>query len=1407
MQLDRSIIQPPSSSGVEASGSSGGKAATSGEKKAGNSAGLKDFLSRQANEIFRNPFKSPDERVTAYREQVGKRDPEVSNETLDSFTNSLLREYSSIQDRVKEATTAGNEVNLTPWEELLIKTVEHKFKTTHSEYTIEDKKPHEIVSAYHAVFSQALRSGDPEEASQWRALAMMATKRQIMALQLATGAHNRVLIEGQKVEHVSDIHTMSAVLSKESGRPIDQVQREMSWISKFLTGVKYANLDQGDYVGRFARWIYTNDPGRKIRFEDNHQMIALWNRYQAEASKRIHSDTDVTFDNNAVFDDNRGLQYLPVQGAPQQPPMHLDATQKQYLKGLPKIGTTTAGESLEKSAQDEADVLLTSMTKSLQDYYYSNFGVQLLTENQLNLARLQGNQYVNNFSGEAPVQTHIDGLSTIPIGLEGTTLDTQMDQVMRMIDQRTERELMDKRVTDGVVKNNVENQINQLTSKKGEYSLPEARQKERSDLETAKTLLSVQQGLVELYDTDDATRIRLEQDIRAKEAEYQDMIQSEAHTENAQKDKEAAERAERDLTARKTKTEQEITSLTQRKQTLETEITNLDRQREELRVGNRSDTASVARLNIEVTAEEDIYNDRNRSPSERQLAHERILLKEHEKDEAQKRIDAFTQREPYLDQQIKGKENKITNEINPQLTAKQDEIDGNQNIPGLKREIQDAKDRQTEAERRIAELSSEITNNPKRAELDRLNQQLKEIRKQLATKLIQIRNKMSAGEVVVQRDEQITNAAQRQQILEQLKTLVKEKGQSIAEIDVEKATALLGIEHQLAVLNLFNSEVLANGKWTAIQNRARKPLTEQADAAAAGTDSFAEHSMGKKNRPDVPAAYLRLVQIMAGKGALVRDSNGDASYGNITRLIPPDMFYQVFIGAENRRVALSRVSGIDLVDFNLPHTMYDSRLLNPEVQKEMIKYIDKDFMNDLLAKMITDAEQGELGRLTNNQVEQLRRIKQLEPDVAENEVDQRREQHTTQVESAKDAYTIASSDYKVAAVARVTDYVTATLGLQPDQVTAVMKAVRRAVIAKQINDDVHPVTYAAMSADIAQIFQEEGVPLADDDQRREAVNTVRFMSLVQADFDQIARVNEFNNAFQTGGLNVAHRQEIMTDLRIFVRDNRNVITSIPIDVVKLDEQITNTPIRDLLKNIVGNQNIGDNDLIEVVNSLYRATQRTYDNATTIETITRDFLKNEGTFNDGILLNTFLAHADTDLANILNQAMYNLQSREKPPFTIDKLFAQVQDSQLRTFIQSRWQHMQAVMLVTYAQGENMTLAAMAALNWQEINGNKVLKYAPVVLSWYRSRAIVNQPDVVNNEREKYGSLSEAIAKRENLERQIQFFSKRYWGYADEKLALRRELEHGDKGDDTTRREAIRLAREVKKHRAKKPVATQ
>gem|GEM_PF-6059383 len=682
----------------------------------------------------------------------------------------------------------------------------------------------------------------------------------------------------------------------------------------------------------------------------------------------------------------------------------------------------------------------------------------------------------------------------------------------------------------------------------------------------------------------------------------------------------------------------------------------------------------------------------------------------------------------------------------------------------------------------------------------------------MESKKTELKARRTAALAAIQRIDPSVVVADIPAKLKTIRSDIERLQNDIDTIDIDLNIKRMGDQHQLEALQAFKSEILGSGKWGEIKARARLDLTAEAEAAALERpDSFTQLGVGAANRPFVLPAYIRTMSILGGEDVMKRDAKGEKLYGRLTKIVTPEIFFNVFIADATRAAALAQAIGEQTLPANL--NVYDERLREPDVKRLMIRMIDRHYTTDLLADLVRQANTregsiatgdgmsegsrvGMLGKIDQVTIDRMRAVAQKEKNIPKDAIEKEQEGLKEQSQEARFAYEWASIERKAAAAEVVTNYVQNTLGLTVDDTAKVVDAVRTIAVKHNIHFELTNASYTPTQITEAEaIFTAAGITVNTADVIA-IINNVRPLELVSADLNaDVARTN-FETAVTGVGLNATDIQPVALAVRtaLFERTPTAPLT----DPTAFDEQFQGKALRDILneeltKRIPGITALTNDQLKDLVagysdvSPIYRAPSEA------IAQVTREFLRYGGNGKDLIMISTLMTEGDATTTSELKKAMYRVYSEKAQP-TMDALIERIDDPDLKAYITEKQELIKGLIVAEYqANGGNTTHT------FTDIPLNEVQKYMADVFVYMREKGLGALVDIDKIRAEIQANRNQYTVemKSEMLKRSIDRFGKKYWGASGQDLILKIEAEMGG---ESARKEAIKIARAIEANRA-------
>jgi len=1401
--------------------------------------GLPNYLAEQSNKPF---WRSSQERNQAFREMVSGGEKTISDDTFNTYAGVLTDEFLSLQDAVKLDSKLS--ASLPPWQKNLVEVVSHEFTKTNGSYQYDAQNKKEIYDAYHSVFDQLLRSKDPEKARQWLVTAMLSTQRQIIALQLATGAQAKVIREADKIQHVPEPEAFAAAISQGTGVPLDQVSGDLGKLGKamkglsssfvqkagFLIGGTSAVLSGGESTAMLAsatagglipktaakvlEWWYKSDPGRKINWDDAQAVKKMWGKYQAESQKRIHSVVEIEFAEGGMYRPDRKYQIKGPKGG-MGAKISLDQTQKAFLNRHEVLGTVHPKNALEIGARDEVSRELKDLLHAQQNSFYVQFDEQLRTEPQLNLLSATGPDpdifIAQPNSGS--VNPQIEGMPMFSVGLDKQQpiekqLHSATDALIRGVDQ----ERFDT-AAKGELLDNVKAQITTLDTRATEVRLSDADQAKQTKLTEEKTQASSQIQEIETYEAQVAQLKDKDERISRLTTEIVPISTAQtaiATAESTIADK-TVEKQQKEREAGRIRTE--IDELRVRKTNIQGEIAQLTSESQQLLAKFSSDTATKKEVDTRVSSIDAQLKLGQQSEAELlAMVQERALLV-HKQLELGRSINEFHPNRSRVLTSIKQKINEITDPstgLDLTISQKQLNLEGANGIEGiirsLDKDIAEAQKKKTEQEAVISSGQAKL------AEL-----------KTLQSEKIDLEAKQRAILEALQRGRGLQNSLVPTDLAD-LKVTIKnelkniEKNMGIIDSDLE--IAKLGDQHQKEVLEVFRDEFLTSAKWDAIKSRARRPLSAHADLAALERpDSFSHLAVGKRNRPFVMPAYLRTMQVMGGDDVLGRTPEAQQTFAKLSKVITPELFFKVFTQDAKRSQALAQAIGMNLLPSNL--SVYDDRLQDPSTLRSMIPLIDRHFTQELLKELVHQANDrdpqiavglpsseadsvGKLGRLDTVTLERMKDVARMEKGMPKDVLQGEIGRAESEAEKAKHSRELATLRRKAESAKAIDKYVIQTLGLSATLSPTILDVVNQMAIKHNIQPGT--VLGATEITDARNEFARKNITLTDL-QVVDVIAQMRPLEMLALDHQAGKVLDAFDTLVTKWGIAGLKADTVDTHIRagLALLGQKVPITS---SSAIFGTKIEGKSVRDIILEGIGNANstnvatalvsITDDQLAAVANEYITAHKEQsflFEPQSTAESeVTHRFLARGGSLREALLLNSFVASLDRNSAREVQEALYRLES-EKGDQNLDAVMERVTDPNLKTYLNSRRAYMEAESVNRY----KLAKPQFTGTTFKDLPAIEVGTIIPNVVGVERAKGLGASLTTAYRSEEVRAIRREGSARisAENVRREVDALGAKFWGESGRSLVLAIEK---SLGGARFRQRAIELAQAIEARRA-------
>lgn len=1373
--------------------------------------GLASYVETQNKHFVR----SAKERAEALRDIMGS-EPAISDSTYTTYANVLAKEFIALEN-LSDNLTPEEGRNLPEWQALFTENFRQAFNEKYPNYALNKKDRDEKFAAYFSTFQDLLRSKDPEKADQWIAAATLATKRQMLALQVATGAHIDVIREAQEVGHISEVEVMSAVLSQESGVPIHKLRKDIQELSRTQNGGETNNWFKrlrarvGENTQNFLQWVLLErfEPGKKINLQDEEELTRMMDLYRKEARKRLHSDVKVSFKTDS-FDPRRSYFFTDVSGNEQR--RQLDAVQQEYLKNLTFNSKVEAGDGPGMLADREADRLLKKMIYAQQNTYYAKYDTQLRTEDQLNLVdEVKGKLYLINSNNN--VHSGI-GDRAMPIGLNetGYSLRDQLTVVMREINTGVKEKLREQAVT-GEITNTVTEQISKLETAVAESKLSPADEKAKKDAEAVaaektgdlQTIADFQRLQGEIQEAErnkrqkqvemaPATALRI--DITTKEG-----IKSTYEVDLKQINREIDGK------------NNAIKNYEDQKIQLRTEISALEQQIRELDVKHNADSPRLddLRTTIIPDLERTLRGLATTDPTYQATVTE---LQQRRAEEAiiASREGAYTTNKAYLDGEKRRKIGQIGTQtpytgIELQIKDLQDEISNP--ATGLEK-------RKADKQAQIDAVTAEIDDLKK--QLDLYQEGLTEL--QTLTKVeADKRAQLNAVFQLIQ-DKYATVAAIadiNDAFIQGVQNELKAQKDIIDKLEGGKGIETAINKHQLEVLQAYQKHFLTAENWSRIQNRARDELKGVLEDKKLGDkDALTQLELFRRRRGNqhILPAYARTIQIMGGDEALSSTAEGVQIYKEIATVVTPELFFNKF--KEQYGTELAALLGVTRLPTDL--TVYDSRLNDPDIAHFMMRRVNRQFINEILSETMKQAQASELGRIRAADVPKLQDIVFMEQAMGNEGMEKTQQEKDREVKEAQYNFEFVSDERRRQFVREAEHFVSITPRLTAADTEKVVRAIRRVALEAPIRKlSLTRAEYATIQTKVDQEFAREGLPATlTVDQKRNLVNHIVPLQLSEEDVRSVAELNRLDtvdNVLDRAGFNglLLLPPNIIRNLTRDVRNKMlelNIQNTVPLTDAVLDRSIGGQTVENILRQTITDATgagvlpggFNRDRLKEVVNRVNYRTQASREQARVVTKFSKEFMQHDGSLRDGILLHLLAAELDIDSAKALEKALYEVDNL-KLPHQMGTLLDQL-PREYKEYIIAHKNILTGRILNIYQRrtGRRATFDTMTDAEIEQY-ANLALRSLRGTIAIRARRGLRPLPAMersVDAEGTNYDSLLKVHLERARIDKDVDAFNQTFWGLQGRELvaAIEREL-----GGPAHRGEAIRYARAVEQERKK------
>lgn len=1315
-------------------------------------------------------LKGPD-RVQRYQEVMGAK-PQKERVMLDSsmrtFSNVLANEYMAL-DRAARAGAVLND-----WQSELLRAGKYYLKKDHGEFDWESADENKQYQTFFATFDTLLRSENADEQLKWQTAAMLATKHQVAALQMGTGAHVDVIHQADKVEHISDINALSAILATETGKSVGEIHKAYSKFEKFFLTTNIPIPVIGSIQGLFQE-IYLRDPTAIQRLQSHEDLQKLMSKYEVESRKRLFSTVEIGFQGGGILHETA-----------------LDPVQKEYIRQAGHLGTTLEGTQIEKQSRDLVEHRMMQMTQALQDGTYVMYDQQMRDGADFNLVEPAFNQPPGVFADITPlrpnVRSRIPGVGELKAGLGPPgTLDAELGRVMKEIGKTVSRQVLAKEM-EGVIQGGVNAQISKLEEKIAEYSLSPADLKEQDRLEEEIDILNTKLDAISRYQLLVTNHATLQRDIANKKQELQFVSGLERDLATAQG---AETTATRTLKNHKRNLDTEQKTISRNERIISSNETIRDQSEKELVDGDQqlqADTSRKANLKTEITTLDAQIAASNNPKEVQSLTLERSN-KQTELQQLDARMNAWPSRQQLLSTRKQNAETKIQ-------TAETDVKTATDNIEkqgGLKEQIEDAEISLTKATAEVTRLGAQLQSvSADRDALTQMELRLIRLDSELAAKKAQMSTDYVDIQAIVGNNTFDTDLAS---IRATVEADIKKKNDEISAYTAKEDILKLADVAQKEVLAAYRSEFLAPGKLHEIRKRARQPIESY---VRTDIDPLSALSLAHSRNRTIPRPYLRMIQILGGDSALSSTPEGKKLFQKISKVATPSIFYDVLISNPGRENMLLTANGAPL-----PTDQEGIRLLllNPDMQDAMMRLVDREFTQEILASLVSRANDGSLGELTPEQRKLFPEISQTEQLVKDKNLDAERQpilkERGIHARQAEWDYDEVKSDMVVALENAVQ-----TAGFNPADSTKVIAALNAFFELKGITERTIP----NLTQDQEQTLRDL---LARNNVNVQPINTAQLETLV-VQITQMHLTEQDYVDVKTAQQKDTELTTLLTQLNIdqykaaVISEIRNKLSTIQlrtsvVEISLLDQSFQGTTLRDHLKNAVLQASgapvpagMGDQELVDIAKTAGYVGEASQKRLSSSIRILESFLETSGNDRDSLWLRGALDVMNADQVFELDQQIRAIQLEEKGPMTLDVLLTKL-PRDLSKLLESRIRYIKQV---TKVQAEAQT-------GQQNVNVDdpQVVRNADVSL--YSERALIidkrGRGVAAANAQRHSNTKRSTYLDQERLSlisTEIKNFNAKYWDKSGMELIAAIEL---DLGGPSLRVRAIQIAGEIESGR--------
>ncbi|MBP9691258.1 hypothetical protein KBD81_04230, partial [Candidatus Woesebacteria bacterium] len=303
---------------------------------------------------------------------------------------------------------------------------------------------------------------------------------------------------------------------------------------------------------------------------------------------------------------------------------------------------------------------------------------------------------------------------------------------------------------------------------------------------------------------------------------------------------------------------------------------------------------------------------------------------------------------------------------------------------------------------------------------------------------------------------------------------------------------------ELEVLKTFKSEILEPAKWEKMQIRGY-----QEKASNPTVKKQLKRAMDA--RPHVPPAYLFMIRSIGGKEAIANTPEGHVAFAKLSKMIPPQLFMQVYLSDPTRRAdlqtAFTAAHGRPMAINNA--SIFDEDFQEPAVRAAMLQGISKEYITQISNDLIIQARYGILGEKSDYDQDQIDAIVSTE---ASPNVEEKRKELADSVEREQREYARGMQAHVGIACEKALDVMAAN-GLTPAQAESAIRAVHQAMKTLGSDRDVTTAECAA-GALLDQTFIDNGLAGLAGAGRADLVNRIRKSGISSEDIAPYARAEQ-----------------------------------------------------------------------------------------------------------------------------------------------------------------------------------------------------------------------------------------------------------------------------------------------------------